>query len=231
MSRVQTVEAVELTRSYGRRYALKKANFSLQAGTVTAIIGQNGAGKTTAFDMLAARRAPSGGEVRFDGEVVPDGPDRRRAVGYLSHASFLYGTLTARENLELVAGLYRVADPPIDPVLERVGLSRAANRQARHFSRGMVQRLALGRLLLANPDIWLLDEPASGLDEAGRTWLGREIDALMDAGRVVALSSHSRSLVGALASHVVVLKRGRVVHTGPVDGPDHIDALFREHIG
>lgn len=228
---VRRVDAVRLTKTYGRRYALRHADFSLEAGVVTALIGQNGAGKSTAFNLLSRRISPTSGDVRFDGAVVDDSPERRRACGYLSHASFLYGTLTARENLSLVAGLYRLAGAPIGGVLARVGLSRHADRQVRTFSRGMTQRLALGRLLLVDPDVWLLDEPASGLDEGGRRWLEGEIRALAAAGKVVALSSHSRRMVSDLAAQVVVLRDGRVAHAGPVAPGSQVEALFAEHIG
>ena len=230
-SAIQRVDAVELTRAWGRRYGLKKATFGLEAGTITAVIGPNGAGKSTTFNLLARRVAPTSGEVRFDGALATHARAHRRACGYLSHASFLYGDLTARENLELVAGLYRMPTSGVPGVLERIDLVRAADRCVRIFSRGMVQRLALGRLLLVDPDVWLLDEPASGLDEAGRRWLMAELGALRDSGKIIALSSHSRHLVSALATHVVVLVRGRVVYSGPVQGETHIQELFAEHMG
>lgn len=230
-SAVKRVEAQDLTRTYGRRYALKKANFTLDAGQITAIIGGNGAGKTTTFNLLARRIRATSGSILFDGAVAGYDEAYRRAVGYLSHASFLYGALTARENLDLVCGLYNVSTDGVTPILERVGLSKAANRSAREFSRGMVQRLALGRLLITDPAVWLLDEPASGLDEPGRRWLASEIRAAAARQKVVALSSHSRELVGELAQHAVVLSRGRVVHTGPVADKAEVARLFGEVMG
>ena len=230
MSGVGTVAAVGLSKAYGRRYALRKASFELRAGEITAVIGQNGAGKSTTFHLLAGRMAPTSGQVQFDGRVAGREEWRRRACGYVSHASFLYGTLTARENLVLLNQLYGL-EGGVDSVLEQVGLDRASDRLAREFSRGMVQRLALGRLLLTQPSVWLLDEPASGLDEAGRRWLVGEVRRAAADGRVVALSSHSRAMVGELATQAVVLRRGRLEHTGPVSGPDEVDRLFREYIG
>ena len=230
---VSTVEAVELTRAYGRSYALRKASFTLESGTVTAIIGGNGAGKTTTFNLLAGRLAPSSGQVLFDGEDLEIDAPRLRLCGYLSHASFLYGDLTAQENLALMAGLYglNMADSVQRSLLERVGLKRAMHRPIRQFSRGMTQRLALARLLLVDPAVWLLDEPASGLDEAGRRWLSGEVEELRQRERTVAIASHSRQLIGGLATHAIVLQKGRVVFTGRVQGPTHIDELFAEYIG
>ena len=231
MSSVQRVDAVKLSKTYGRRHALRAADFTLVAGQVTAIIGQNGAGKSTTFNLLSRRISPTSGDVHFDGRPAGDGPERRRVCGYLSHASYLYGALSARENLSIVAGLYRVSEAPMKDILARIGLEKHADRPVRTFSRGMTQRLALGRLLLADPDVWLLDEPASGLDEGGRRWLEGEIRALARAGKVVALSSHSRQMVSELSSHVVVLAQGRVVYAGPVDGAATVERLFTEHIG
>ncbi len=230
MTAIQRVQAVELTRTYGRRYALKKADFALDAGRITAVIGPNGAGKTTSFNLLARRITPTSGSVLFDGQVATLAAEHRRICGYLSHSSFLYSALTARENLELIGGLYGVQLEGVPTILERIGLTRAADRPVRQFSRGMVQRLAIGRLLLVDPDVWLLDEPASGLDQAGRDWLADEIRQLAQVGKIVALSSHSRTLVQSLATDAVVLKQGRVVFGGPV-ADDRITELFSEYIG
>jgi heme exporter protein A len=225
------VDAVALTRTYGRRYALRKATFTLTSGAITAIIGRNGAGKTTAFNLLARRVSPSSGSVQFDGTPASSSEEHRRRVGFLSHSSFLYADLTARENLEVVRGLYGLEMSDFTPLLGRVGLGRAMDRPVRQFSRGMVQRLALGRILLTDPDVWLLDEPASGLDEAGRRWLQSELVSAREAGKVVALSSHSRALVASVATDVVVLEKGRVAHSAAVAGPEEMDALFEEHVG
>ena len=231
------VVATSLGKVYGRRHALRDASFVLPAGAVTAIVGHNGSGKTTTFNILAGRMRQTSGEVRF-GERDLSNQERGEWVGYLAHQSYVYGALTARENLALVAGLYRKVNVAFDAILERVSLAKHADRPARAFSRGMVQRLALARLLVADPHVWLLDEPASGLDSAGRAWLEAEIRALAGAGKVVALSSHSRQMVSDLASHVVVLQNGRVMHHGALDrdgGTDGsataVQRLFAEYIG
>ena len=228
-----SVEAVDLTRTYGRRYAVRKACFRLESGTVTAVIGANGAGKSTTFNLLARRIAPTSGQVFFDGVDLATRTERRRLCGYLSHASFLYGGLTALENMNLVSGLYGVeaSQEQVEALLKRVGLERAKSRPVRQFSRGMTQRLALSRLLLVDPSVWLLDEPASGLDDAGRRWLQSEVEALRRSGRIVAIASHSRHMISALASHAIVLQKGRVVFSGPVESASHVDQLFAEYIG
>jgi len=226
------VQAVSLSRRYGLRYALRDASFDLPAGEITAVIGGNGAGKTTAFNLLAGLIKPTSGS--FEVRLAPpnsEGSAPTVKCGYLSHDSFLYGALTAVENLALVARLHGVDQTLVLPVLERVGLQKRGNARVSTFSRGMVQRLALGRLLLIQPAVWLLDEPATGLDEAGRKWLAREVTALAENGKVVAFASHHRDLVGQLATHAVVLAQGRIVHSAKVESADEIRELFREHIG
>jgi ABC-type multidrug transport system ATPase subunit len=135
--------------------------------------------------------------------------------------------------LELVSGLYglRVDQEGLLQALDRVGLARSKDRIVRQFSRGMTQRLALARLMLVDPAVWLLDEPASGLDDVGRDWLQDEITQLKARGRIIAIASHSRHLVGSLATHAVVLRKGRVAYAGAVEDSAHVDRLFAESIG
>ena len=230
MTGLQRVDAVDLTRVWGRRFALRNATFSLGTGSVTALIGGNGAGKSTTFNLLAQRLAPTRGHVLFDGQPAGRSQAERRMCGYLSHKSFLYSDLTAVENLALTAGLYRLEASEPAPLLKRVGLARHGDRLVREYSRGMVQRLALARLLLVDPCLWLLDEPATGLDQSGRSWLVEELASLREEGKIIALSSHSRPFLRSVATHAVVLKRGLVVASGAVESPEAVDALFEEHV-
>ena len=223
------VEAAALSKAYERRFALREVTCAFLAGRVTALIGHNGAGKSTLLHLLALRTRPTSGEVRIDGQLAESDAEFRAALGVVSHASFLYSALTARENLTLVAQLYRRPATDLDALLARVGLERAADRLVREFSRGMVQRLAIARLLLQEAQLWLLDEPATGLDERGCRWLEGEILAARAAGRIVVVSSHHRDLLHATATDALVLVRGRVVHAAPTD-PQSLDTLFNEHL-
>ena len=223
------VEATSLSKAYGKRFALKDVTCALSAGRVTAIIGHNGAGKTTLFHLLALRTRPTKGEIRVDGLLAEPDTAFRAALGVVSHASFLYPALTARENLDLVATLYRRSPDAIPSLLTRVGLERAGDRLVREFSRGMIQRLAIARLLLQDARLWLLDEPATGLDERGTRWLESEILAARQAGCLIAVSSHHRDLLHATATDALVLVRGRAVHSAPTS-PAELDALFEAHL-
>lgn len=132
----------------------------------------------------------------------------------LAHASLCYGELTARENLELTAGLYdlKLDAVAIDAMLERVGLDRKArDRAARTYSRGMVQRLALARALLTRPSLLLLDEPFTGLDRDGALALGEQLGALRDAGAIVVVVTHDLEAIAGRTDHVAILRRGQLV--------------------
>jgi heme exporter protein A len=207
----------------GKRYGSMRAlgttkggvDLELRRGSLTALLGPNGAGKTTLLGILSTLIRPSAGEVRYlDGEAVRKADDvLRREIGVLAHASLCYGELTGTENLRFFAGLYGVADGRVDALLDEVGLdARARARPARTYSRGMMQRLALARALLAAPSLLLLDEPFTGLDRSGALALGRSLAAAKTGGAMVLVVTHDLEAIAGLADHVVVLRRGQIAH-------------------
>jgi len=212
------LEAIQLSKFYGESPALRQVNFALRRGEVLALLGHNGAGKTTLLHLLALVTRPSGGVVRINGEDMV-GWRRvaaKASIGLLGHQTFLYDELTARENLEFFARLYGL---PSDPAragraLETVGLAEARDELVRHFSRGMRQRLALARAFLHEPDLLLLDEPFTGLDEAATRALAGMLAQAREAGRTVVLSSHDVDQALELATFVLALSRGRLAHFG-----------------
>lgn len=207
-----TIERVG--RTFGRRRALIDVSITARPGEVTAILGPNGAGKSTLLGILATLVAPSSGSVRWGTTALVRGSAARSALGYVGHEPGVYMDLGAAQNLQLFANLYGLDDPSgrARAVLERVGLADAPDdAPVRTFSRGMQQRLALGRALLHQPPILLFDEPGSALDPAGTDWLATELGRERDRGRVVVLVTHDLDAAGALAEHVVILRRGRVV--------------------
>jgi heme exporter protein A len=208
-----------LIRKVGKRYgserALASVTLDLAAGSMCALLGHNGAGKTTLLGIVSTLVRPSGGtvEYRAKGEAVTGG-EVRRQIGLLAHSSLCYGELTARENLELAAGLYEVDGSPraMEAVLDRVGLEpRARDRASRTYSRGMLQRLALARALLTGPSLLLLDEPFTGLDRDGALALGAELGVLRDAGAIVVVVTHDLEAIAGRTDHVAILRRGQLV--------------------
>ena len=211
------LEANGLRRSFGLTAAVDGIGFTAEAGEVLAIFGPNGAGKSTLLAMLCGALRPDEGWVRVGDTKVGDRDVAWRGqIGVLSHRSFLYGHLNARENLVLYGRLYGVADPPgrAEELLETVGLARHARKQVRDFSSGMTQRLALARTLVHDPALVLLDEPFTGLDRSAALGLGDTVRGLRERGKAVVLVTHQLHEGVRLADRVAIQVRGRFALTG-----------------
>jgi ABC-type multidrug transport system ATPase subunit len=178
------IHARGVARRFGERRALEPVDFHLERGGFLVVTGANGSGKTTLLRLCAGLIVPTGGELRIEAE--------RRQVGYLAHEPLVYRELTALENLDLYGRLYRVPErrERIGMLLERFGLWPARGERASAFSRGMLQRLALCRVLLHEPELVILDEPANALDVAGEQLLDQELQELRRA-RTVLVASHA----------------------------------------
>jgi heme exporter protein A len=202
------VEARGLGHAFGERVVLRGVDLRVEPGSSLAVFGPNGAGKSTLLRALCGLVRPLKGEALLDGTKASDAPpELRRRVGYVSHRSLVWGGLTARENLLLYARLYAVSEDLVEAQLERVGLLKRADDPARSFSQGMRQRLGIARALLHQPDLLVLDEPASSLDEEGTAL----IDQLLRDARgsaTVLLATHDRERGRALCQSVATLRDG-----------------------
>ncbi|HEU4971798.1 MAG TPA: ABC transporter ATP-binding protein [Gaiellaceae bacterium] len=187
-----------IEKRYGRKRVLNGVDIAVPVGGFALVTGPNGSGKTTLLRMLAGLAVPSRGDL-----VV--GADRSD-IGYLAHEPLVYRELTALENLDLFGRLYRVPErrERIGMLLERFGLWEARSERVAAYSRGMAQRLALCRTLLHEPDLLVLDEPYSALDEDGATLLDRELDALA-ASRTLVVATHDPERLAPLAMQRVAL--------------------------
>lgn len=212
----------------GRRHILRDVSFFAGSGELIAVLGRNGAGKTTLLSVLAGRLNPDRGLVSLEiGGRPLKGADFRRAVAILPHDLLIYPDLTARENLKFFMTLTG-KKPDADVIfatLNTIGLAKDADRVVRLFSRGMQQRVAIGRLLVLQSNVWILDEPTTGLDEAGRRWLLDLLKAQTAAGKLILMSSHHQGEVSAVASRILLLDSGRVRLDGPA-GPQGATAAF-----
>ena len=200
------VELRGVGHAYGGRVVLAGVDHVLEPGRSLGLLGPNGSGKSTLLRCVAGLLRPRAGSVLVDGEDSCELPPARRArVAYAGHRPLLWGGLSARENLVLSAGLYGLAAGTADAALELAGLSEAAERPAAALSQGQRQRLALARALLPAPELLVLDEPHSGLDEASSA----RLDALLsDArGRVtIVLATHERSRADLLCDELLHLE-------------------------
>jgi heme exporter protein A len=202
------LELERLARHYGEREALSEVSLTLEAGRTLVIFGPNGAGKTTLLRVLATLLRPHAGLVRVLGSNLPDEAWAVRGrVGLLGHEPLLYRELTARENLRFHARLHGVAEERIDELLEAVSMSLRAAEPLRTLSRGMVQRVAVARAVLHDPELLLLDEPHSNLDPAAIELVAPLIGAA--SGRTRVICSHDPSGDLAEADLVLGLRAGR----------------------
>ena len=209
--------ATGLSKLYGDFPALQNVDLDVPQGEFLALLGRNGAGKTTLLKLLALLTRPSSGRLTIRG-VSHDGDltELRRGMGLLGHNSFLYDELTAEENLLFYAKLYGVREPrqAIRETLESTGLGSFAKELVRNFSRGMKQRLAIGRVFLHDPELILLDEPFTGLDDRAVALLESSLLEAHRKGKTILLCTHQLELSLKLASRVLILDRGKVAYQG-----------------
>lgn len=207
------IEVRHLVKRYGTKTVLKKLDFTVEPGEFVAILGPNGAGKTTLLRILASLTRPTLGEVRIANYALPgQAAAVRRRLGVVSHLPLLYGDLTAEENLRFYGKMYDVTDMErrIAQVLELVGLSARRRDLVRTFSRGMQQRLAIGRAVLHDPEVMLFDEPHTGLDQEASAMLDAVMKEVATRGRTVVMTSHDLVRAADLASRFDVLSHGTI---------------------
>jgi heme exporter protein A len=187
------IAADRLGKRYGAKRILRDVSFKVSAGEALLVTGPNGSGKTTLLRLLAGLASPTTGELT----VAVD----RSRIGYVGHEPLVYSDLTALENLELYGKLYRVHErrERVGMLLERYGLWEARSERVSSYSRGMVQRLALCRALLHQPELLILDEPHTALDEEGAALLDRELAALAETATLV-VSTHEPARLEQLAA-------------------------------
>jgi ABC-type multidrug transport system ATPase subunit len=222
------IELAGLTRRYGERVALQDVTLTLPVGATLVVFGPNGAGKSTLLRVLATLLRPHAGTVRVLGRALPDeGWAVRGRIGLLGHAPLLYRDLSGRENLAFHARLHGVAPERARELLERVGLSARAGDKVHTYSRGMVQRLAVCRAVLHDPEVLLLDEPRANLDPAAAELVEPLIGA--SSGRTRIVTSHDPAGGLAEADLALGLRAGRADLVAPAREIDvaRIGALYR----
>lgn len=210
MSRDPILKIEKLGKCYGRAKVLRDVSLTVQPGERVALLGHNGAGKTTLMKLILGLMAPSAGQITVAG-CKPGSAEARRSVAYLPEAVAFHRVLTGREQLTLFARLAGESAQSVAPLLERVGLTDAADRRIGTWSKGMRQRLGLAQVLLGKPKVALLDEPASGLDPISRSELYAIIDELAAQGTALLISSHALTEMEARTDRIAILRQGRLV--------------------
>lgn len=206
---VPLARVIDLSRLFGTFAALRHLSFDFEAGKCYALLGENGAGKSTLMRILAGLLPASHGSVRLFGDQSPAEACGR--VGYMSHAPMLYDELTAAENLRYFASLYpRGQSLAPEVALRQVGLDPALSRTVGKYSQGMRQRASLARVLLAQPELLLLDEPFSNMDASSAHRMVELLAGMRAPGRTIVLTTHQRELAVPIADHLLTLREGRL---------------------
>ncbi|RMD73844.1 MAG: ABC transporter ATP-binding protein [Chloroflexi bacterium] len=216
------VETKNLTRYYGEQLALNHLNLQIPVGAVYGFIGPNGAGKTTTMRILTTLLQPSGGEAWVAGlSVTQQRAEVRRVVGFMPDSFGFYNNMTAAEYLDFFAAAYHI--PParrralIDDLLALVDLAHKRDSDVMSLSRGMKQRLSLARTLIHDPQLLILDEPASGLDPRARVELRELLRELRRLGKTIMISSHILTELAEMCTHIGIIERGTLLASGDVE--------------
>jgi ABC-2 type transport system ATP-binding protein len=215
------IETRDLTKMYGDLYALDRLTLKLERGDVYGFIGPNGAGKTTTMRILATLLNPTWGEATVCGYSIYNGAKEiRRLIGYMPDFFGVYDDMKVIEYLEFFAAAYRIKGPErrkkCDQVLELVDLGYKRDALVTSLSRGMTQRLGLARVLLHEPQVLLLDEPASGLDPRARIEMRGLLKELRNMGKTILVSSHILPELADICNKIGIIERGKLLFDGDV---------------
>lgn len=225
------LEAKQLSKSFGPQRVLLNLDLSLQSGEIVCLLGQNGVGKTTLIRLLSGLLKPTAGEISIDGKPVDFNQSLiRRTIGLILHQTFLYEQLTGLENLQFYARLYeaRLSDSDLRQILARVGLGKVRPVPVRSYSRGMKQRLTIARALLDDPQILLLDEPYTGLDQQGCAMLNQLLLEEKEKQRIILVTTHELSFIRQVASRFEILYHGKIAASIPNSNLS-LDALQEQY--
>jgi ABC-2 type transport system ATP-binding protein len=220
---IPAVETIGLTRAYGTITALNDLNLVINPGDLFGFIGSNGAGKTTTLRILATFLAPSAGTARVLGhDVIREADAVRHVIGYMPDFFGVYKDMEVTEYLDFFGACYKIPtaqrEKTVNDVLELVGLSEKRGAIIGALSRGMQQRLGLARVLIHDPKVLLLDEPASGLDPRARIEMMAILQELQRMGKTIIISSHILSELQTLCNRVAIIEKGKLIYSGPVQG-------------
>jgi ABC-2 type transport system ATP-binding protein len=222
-SQTPAVQTTDLTRMYGNMVALSSLTLTVNRGDLFGFIGSNGAGKTTTLRILATFLAPSGGKAEVLGHNVVHDADRvRHIIGYMPDFFGVYKDMEVTEYLDFFGACYKIPavqrEKTVNDVLELVGLTEKKGALIGALSRGMQQRLGLARVLIHDPQLLLLDEPASGLDPRARIEMMAILQELQRLGKTIIISSHILSELQTLCNRVAIIEKGKLIYSGPVQG-------------
>ena len=226
------IEVKGLTKSFGTQPALRGIDIEVKKGESVVIFGPNGAGKTTLIKVLATIMNPSSGKILINGlSLKNDAEQVRRSIGVITHQTFLYGNLTAYENLQFYSRMYDVPDikERIHEIVALVDMTSRLHDRIDTLSRGMQQRLSIARSMLHKPTIMLLDEPETGLDQQAISILREALQTEETGKRTVILTTHSLERGLELGNRLLILSQGRIVYENSTETLDLVNLKEAYH--
>lgn len=226
------IDAKKVVKRFGLKTVLRGVDFHVEQGEFVALVGPNGAGKTTFLRILATLSRANMGAISIGGYSLPgQAASVRKILGVVSHLPLLYGDLTAEENLRFYARMYDLGDmnARVDEVLSMIGLAARRKDLLRQYSRGMQQRLAIGRAILHDPQVLLFDEPHTRLDQEAAAMLDGVLKEIASQGRTVVMTSHDLIRTADLADRVDILSKGVIATSvqGEDIDPTKLPGLYR----
>lgn len=226
-----------LSKVFGNNVALREINLEVKKGEFIALFGPNGAGKTTLIKIMSTLIAPTSGAVVIDGyNIRDDAIEVRERIGVISHETYLYEDLSARENLQFYGKMYEVdnLEERISNVISEVGLSPRAEDLVRTFSRGMKQRLSIARAILHDPPILLLDEPYTGLDPHAVATFDRILKVLDISNKTVVMTTHMISRGIKMSDRMAILRSGEIAYDVPrvqIQDEEYFKSIYESYVG
>ena len=216
-TRSNAIEVHGLTKRYKNLAALSEATFSVPSGTICGFVGPNGAGKTTTIRMLLGLITPTEGSAEVLGFAVSEPEKYLSQVGAMIEGPAFYPALTGIENLRVLATMGNIDQERVEELIELVGLQGRGGDKYKTYSLGMKQRLGIAAALLPNPQLLILDEPTNGLDPEGIQEVRDLIKKLAGEGKTIFVSSHLLSELEIISEYIVMLRKGEVVFSGPIE--------------
>jgi len=224
------IEALNLSKTYGKQSAVQALNFRLEEGQIVGFLGPNGAGKSTTLKMLLGLIQPSSGRVILDGKDPHDQAiELKKHIGYLAENNPLYPEMYVREFLAFIGNIHQIKnlESRIQEVIEWVGLQKEAHKKINELSKGYQQRVGIAQAILHDPRILILDEPTSGLDPNQRDEIRNLIQSLQK-NRIILFSSHLLSEVEAICDRVLLIHQGKLVCDSPMKEIKDLEKFFKE---
>ncbi|CAH2715232.1 ABC transporter ATP-binding protein NatA [Neobacillus rhizosphaerae] len=208
------IEIKKLTKQADNKLILRGVDLSIKKGETVAILGPNGAGKSTLLKVLATLIKPTSGLIKINGlDLKKDHIEIKKLLGYLPHSSLLYDHYSPLENLVFFGNIYGVnnVEQKASKLVKEVGLSFFLNEPVKNFSRGMIQRIAIARAIIHDPEILLLDEPHTGLDQGAISILNNVILSMKEKGATTLMVTHDFKQAAEICDRIIIVKNGRIV--------------------